>query len=170
MKKIICSLLLCSCCLSGCSSETTDEIQSAEDHIPTTSEMPQVGEYYNYQNTVKDFPSLDGIPVDFDFTQMSGTVSYSMAMMMMYEPEDYWDKSFRINGTYLNQYIEEFGELHILLLMDETNCCQGFIEFTYPEGYAHPENGDVVGVIGEYILVDDPEYPYSVLDVSQIAF
>ncbi len=174
MKKLISSLMVCSCFLTACSSEATTEpqTQTVEDHVPTgvPSDLPQVGEYYQYQTTGKEFPSLDGTPVDYDFTEMSATVSYSMALMMMYEPEDYWEKTYRINGTYIYQHIEEFGDVHVLLLMDETNCCTGFIELLIEDGMEHPETGTEIGVIGEYILVNNPEMPYSVLDVTQIAF
>lgn len=167
--------LLCLCLsLGACSQDSTEEpIQSAEDldHVPTGLDaLPQVGEYLYLPQVAVDFPSLDGIPVDFDFTTMSSTVSFSMAQMMMYEPEPYWDKTFRIHGSYMYQYIQEFGDVHILLLMDETNCCVGFVEFFLEDGGEYPENGAAMGCIGEYILMTDELMTYSVLSVSDIAF
>lgn len=163
LSKKILLLCLCLCCLSSCS-------QEPEELPPEVSTLPQVGEYYNMVPTGKAFPALDGIPVDMDFTAMSTTVSFSMSQMMMYQPEDFWDKTYRIQGMYLYQFIEEFGDVHVLMLMDETNCCFGFIEFFLPDGVEYPPNGAEFAVIGEYIYVNDPIMPYSTLAVSQIAF
>lgn len=149
-------------------------IQSAEDlqtfETQSVNGMPVVGEYFYTPISSMDFPTLDAVPVDMDFTTMSSTVSFSVVQMMMYQPEDYWDLTYRIHGVYLYQYIEAFGDIHVILLMDETNCCTGFVEFLLPDGVEYPPNGAMMGLIGEYVFIEDDFVPYSVLKVTDYEF
>lgn len=176
MKKLLSSvLLLLALTACGEASGETVTVQSVEDLEEieaqfTEGMIPQVGEYYYAPIVAMDFPTLDAIPVDMDFTTMSSTVSFSVVQMMMYQPEDYWDKTYRIHGTYLYQYIEAFGDVHVILLMDETNCCTGFVEFILPQGVAYPPNGSQLGLIGEYVFIEDEFVPYSILEVTDYEF
>lgn len=154
--------------LVSCSATETDTLEVQEE-MPSTS-IPEVGEYMDIQREEKSFPILDNIPVDIDFTELGTTIAYSMCLMMMYEPEEYWEKTYRIQGTYMYEYFEEFGEIHLILLMDETNCCQGVLEFFLEEGLEYPPNGAEFALVGEYILVDEDALSYSVLQASHIAF
>lgn len=175
LKNLLYTFILCTCFLTACG-EVEEPIVEEEVPQKSTSEtntdtvVPEVGQVLNIQREVKEFPSLNGIPVDFDLTDMSTTVSFSIAYMMMYDPEEYWDKSYRLQGVYFYQYYEQFGDVHALLILDETNCCQAAIEFILPEGEEYPPNGSEIGLIGEYIFIDDPVVPYSVLKTSHIAF
>lgn len=55
----------------------------------------------------------------------------------------------------------------MLLLLDDTNCCQGVLEFLLPEGVEYPEVGTTIMIVGNYSVGIDThgEYPY--LDVTE---
>lgn len=180
MKKSLLVTLCLSLFLTGCS-ETTQTSGNAETPETTTNTTPdtstesiehvstgtpQVGDYMDLSQEAKSFPSLDGINVNFDLTKMSSTMSFAISSKMMFDPDEYWNKTFRVQGFYHYAYYEEFGDVHALLLLDDTLCCQAIIEFLLPEGAEYPENGAQIGLIGEYVFVDDPYVPYSYLDVS----
>lgn len=130
-------------------------------------ETPEMGTDYSAMGEKKPFHTLDGVAVDIDFTQMSGTVAYSQVMMMMYQPEDYWNQSIRIHGIYYPMDTPEFGLVHLLLILDDTLCCQGFVEFYLPQGSVYPENGAQIGLLGNYIYVEDEDVPYSTIQVHE---
>lgn len=147
---------------SNASQQAANQAQQA----PTTGIVPEVGAYYRNA----EFTTLDNAVVDYNFKEMSATVAYSQSLMMMYEPQDYWGKTMRIDGSYMCMNTPEFGDVHVLLILDETNCCQGFVEFYLPEGSTYPASGDPMGVVGTFILVDDPQGDYSILEVYQYEF
>lgn len=150
---------------SDTTSNTAPETSTESiEHVPTGT--PQVGDYMDLSSEIKSFPSLDDINVNFDLTKMSSTMSYAIGSKMMFDPDDYWNQTFRVQGFYHYAYYEEFGDVHALLLLDDSLCCQAVIEFLLPEGSEYPENGAQIGLIGEYVFVDDPYVPYSYLKVS----
>lgn len=170
MKKVIISLALLST-LTACGGETdtgalTAPVQKQEGQ--TTA--PGIGEYFDGTIPTKEFTTLDGVDVDYNLKEMSATVAYSQSTMMMYQPEDYWGKTMRIDGTYMTMDTPEFGVVHLVLLLDETNCCQGFVEFDLPEGSIYPPEGVAIGLVGTFTLVEDDGAPYSILKVNKYEF
>lgn len=182
MKKNLLVPLLIALFLTGCSAdsntlETTETPANPETQASSESESgsetitntPLVGDYVDSFRELKSFPSLDGINVNFDFTKMSSTMSFAISSKMMFEPDEYWNQTFRMEGIYHYAYYEEFGDVHAIILLDNTLCCQAILEFLLPEGTEYPENGAAIGLIGEYVYVNDPFVPYSYLKVSHFA-
>lgn len=177
MKKMMLSLAML-LCLTACSQEEEADpiIRGAESNAsyqltpstqtsPSEAGNPEIGTYYTPAEA-KEYPRLDGISVDYNFKEMSATIAYSQTLMMMYQPSDYWNKTMRIDGTYMSMETPEFGLVHLLLILDETNCCQGFVEFFLPEGATYPENGSGIGLVGVFMLIEDPQQSFSALVVT----
>ncbi len=152
--------------LTACSQESESLTESS--NTGESSSNSVVGEFFAMET--KEFPNLDGIPVDINFKELSTTVAFSMANLMMIEPQNYWDKSIRIDGQYMFMDTPEFGDVHLVLIMDETNCCQGFMEFELPSGATYPQDGDYIGLIGVFSYEVTPELSYSILKVDQFAY
>lgn len=163
MKKVCTALLLLGT-LTACSQEESNS-------VPTETADDSTGLIGGYREIeIKEFPSLDGIPVDLDFSELSATLRFSLANLMMVQPQDYWGKTIRIDGQYMFLDTPEFGDVHLVLIMDETNCCQGYMEFELPSGAPYPQDGDYIGLVGEFTQLVTPELTYTALVVDKFAY
>lgn len=111
----------------------------------------------------KDYSRLEDVSADIDFTKLSQVVSFSQMNNMFYMYPDYLGQSVKIKGTYYADFIQELNmTYHYILLVDDTNCCQGIMEFRLPTGATYPVQGEELMIVGYYTLdIDETgEYPY----------
>lgn len=135
-------------------------------NYPTNPDITPVG-----QLTGKDFSEFDNVVVDIDISALSSTMATAQLNNMIYPYESYLGQTVKMNGEYYAQSATPNGvTYHFLLMMDETNCCQGVMEFMLPEGVDYPPMGSEIMIVGEYVLdiTDMGEYPY--LSVTDYIF
>jgi hypothetical protein len=83
-----------------------------------------------------------------DLSKMSSTVTYSMAMnIVYYHPTDYIGKTLIVDGVYSEKIYEDVT-LRFVSLSDVTGCCFIDIEFIYEENM--PSNNSKIRVVGIY--------------------
>ncbi|MFI3251443.1 MAG: hypothetical protein R3Y07_10870 [Eubacteriales bacterium] len=178
MKKIMISIALL--LLVGCSSneeykqQTSGEFNpQTEDHTPQQGNyIPQIGEPVQTPTSTgpqKDFSSLEDIVVDFDLSTMPANLSYSLAIHMLSEYDTYEDKTIKMRGHYASVFIADYGvTVHLVMLLDELACCQGFLEFVLPEGEQYPEEGEEIMITGVYVMYEDEMGIFPVIEVDKI--
>lgn len=146
-------------------------LQQATNDIPAVGDILQNFGDGAINGTDPKFAELDDIEVDIDFTGLSTTMAYAQLSNMMYPYQDYLGQTVKIQGEYyLAEVPQNNANYHFLLLMDDTNCCQGVMEFVLPEGSEYPKMGQQIRIAGEYILDVDDTGEYPVLDVSNYVF
>lgn len=179
MKKIF-AFVVCSFILSGCgnNNENIDNSLLVNDQASaqnSNKEVPVVGSIIDLETPSKSekqkFSDLDDIKVDIDFTYLSKTMAYAQLSNMMYPYENYLGQTVKIQGEYYFQEVPQNNmTYHFLLLMDDTNCCQGVMEFLLPEGASYPAMGTEIRIAGTYVLDVDDTGSYPVLSVTDYAF
>lgn len=175
--------------LTGCSGETaeisgTNVVSAKENNMANSSQAnDSVDDEVNYyqgdsmlgtiidseiQRSIKDFSALDDVKVDIDITALSVTMAFAQVSNMMYPfYQNYIGQTVKIQGEYYQQYVpENNATYHLLLLMDDTNCCQGVIEFILPQGVSYPTHGSEIMIAGEYSLIEDEFGEFPILKVT----
>lgn len=157
--------------LSSCGQSQKEEEKFFTWEDLQTQNNVAVGEYYQAATVEKkEYTSLEGIAVDIDLRDVSSTIAFSQVQLLMYVPQDYWGSRIRIDGVYYPMDTPEFGLVHVLLILDDTLCCQGYLEFILPEDGVYPEFGSQIGLVGTYTLVEDAYGGYSLLVVSDYEY
>ena len=113
--------------------------------------------------TVSDYqpppePVRDPVPDFVDLTLLSSTMVYAEVYNIMSYPDDYLDKTIKMNGLYAPQdYYGQSEFFHFVVIEDASACCQQGLEFkwngdhVYPDDYpAENTTIEVVGVFGSY--------------------
>lgn len=180
MKKYLIFMML-GLILTGCSDsqnvESLDEIPDlttnqalSQDLANQYNENSLLTSDYNADNFGTSMVTLpisdvfDSVKVDVDITKLSTVVAFSQVNSLMYDYNAYLGKSVKIQGLYQSYSIPEIDEIyHFIMLMDESNCCQGMIEFQLPSGSEYPVDGDTIIMHGEYKLVSFSDGEYAVL-------
>ncbi len=97
-------------------------------------------------------------PVDMDLTTMNATMIYSIIYDLMIKPNDYYGKSFMVDGYFDTMSNDELGTRYFFVVVpDATACCVQGLEFKLPEGKVYPDDFPepgtdirVRGVLGSY--------------------
>ncbi len=120
--------------------------------------------------------SPDTVPgnIDIDLTQMNSTMIYSVIYDLMVKPNDYYGKTFMVDGYFDTLYNEQLGvRYYFVVVPDATACCVQGLEFklqkepVYPDDY--PEPGTVIrvrGVLGSY---EENGQPYAYINADAIS-
>lgn len=153
MKRII-FILFTILLVTGCSSndDTYEEVLTQNDDSPGI----EIGQYVEPPKVYvpKDYTELELMSVDLDMTLLSNTMAFSLLNQIMYDSNNYVDTTMKIKGLYLNQYLIDYDQyIHYIVLPDDSNCCQGYIEIKLPDGVNWPEVGEEIMVVGEFIVV-----------------
>lgn len=170
MKK--CLLLLClAMVLSGCGSQAETNTPSSDELPPIISQNNPMGDTVNLPTNFppKDFSSLEPVQVDHDLSIMNATLSFAQASRMLTEFDEYMGDTVKIKGHYAIVPIADYDiTVHLIMLLDELMCCQGFLEFRLPEGADYPQEGEEIMIVGTYIMYQDAMGQFPVIEVSQI--
>lgn len=105
--------------------------------------------------------------IDVDLTKLSSTMVYSEVYNMMTEPEKYYGKKVRMNGTTSIYHDETDGnDYYACVIKDATECCAQGIEFVLNDG-KYPEANSNVTVTGTFssYKIGDYEY-YTLVDAA----
>ena len=112
--------------------------------------------------------------IDIDLSEMSNVLAYSQISSILDSPDDYLDKTIRINGQYLASFYEETDSYyHFVVVADSSLCCQYYLEFelsgesAYPNDYPEENaNIEVVGVFARYDELGETFYHLLVDEIS----
>jgi len=134
---IFCLFLLFSC---GGNSKTKNGDDSSTSN--------QYSDSSGYTNT------MSYSSIDVDLSSMNGNIAYAQVWDMLYYPDKYEGKIFKIYG-YFNAYESNKGDIYpSVIVQDATECCGQGIEFllygnpTYPTGY--PKSYTPITIIGRF--------------------
>lgn len=132
-------VLMLTICLMGCSvqkdSVTDTEQETTAEKMPELEELTTTEnvEAMNDTDTAETYSQIPG--VDYDLTAMSKDMVYATIYQVMYEPDKYEGKVFRIQGPYYPLYVEETGKYyHYCLIQDAAACCTQGMEFVWDDG------------------------------------
>lgn len=115
----------------------------------------------------KDYSSMDNIKADIDITKLTNTLAFAQVSNMMYPYHSYLGKTIKIKGQYYGQSSPDNSNFyHFVLLIDDTNCCQGVLEFRLPDGVSYPTIGSEIMIYGEYITDTDETGEYPIIEVT----
>ena len=106
---------------------------------------------------------------DVDITGLNATMTYSMVLHIMQNPDEYLGKTMKICGIY-NAIPMEEGTVYVCIIPDATACCvQGF-EFRLEEGdeINLPEDGSEVTIFGTFDTYTEDMYLYCVLERAHV--
>ncbi len=78
---------------------------------------------------------------DYDLTAMSATMVFSLVADMIFNPDIYVDKTFKMEGMFAQYELEDNSIIYAVIINDATGCCPQGIELKLPEGIA-PEAAD----------------------------
>lgn len=111
---------------------TLSVITMTEDAEGTTTEEVIATETTTTEVTAED-STIPG--VDYDLTSMSKDMVYATIYQVMYEPDKYVGKVFRVQGPYYPVYVDETGKYyHYCLIQDAAACCTQGMEFVWEDG------------------------------------
>lgn len=134
-KKNLLLLVLCFI-LAGCS-EKKGGLNDGTDSVEQLSEK---------QVNVSDIPTKESTvspsdKVDYDLTVMGSEMVYAMVYQLMTNPDEYADKTIKIEGSYYPTYYEPAEKYyHYVVIKDATACCAQGIEFVWDDGnHQYPE-------------------------------
>jgi len=130
---------------------------------------------------VQDNPEVQSSPdaadtVGVDLSGVSDMLAFAQVVIILETPEDYLGETMKIRGNYYPVFFESTQQYHHLLIVgDETQCCQSGIEFmwngehTFPDDYPD-ENAEIEisGVFASYEIPDRTLYYLIVDDITII--
>lgn len=145
MKKIILSSCIFILLLSGCSKKSSEfsklksESSANKSVININKEFAEskISEGKKYAPTYKS----KGIPskIDFDFTKMNFNMALSLIYDIMVEPENYLNKTIKIEGQY-DTIVEDDIRYFAVIDWDLTGCCPAGLNFIPPDSMKFPED------------------------------
>ena len=136
-----------------------------------TPEPAMTAETQEPAETARETPESNNLDtVDVDLTQLSSTMVYSEVYAMVYEPEQYFGKTVKMQGLFATQEYNG-SRLYACIVKDATACCSQGLEFelaeesVFPEDYPKPVTEiTVVGTFDSYTEeADGNNYIYLVL-------
>ena len=89
------------------------------------------------ENPIKDTEDTQKTEetVDYDLTQMSSDMVYATVYQMMFFPEEYEGKTFRMDGTFYATFYEATDKYYFYcIIQDATACCAQGMEFVWGDG------------------------------------
>lgn len=177
--------LLIGTVLAGCSGQSSDDQQGAEE---TVAEEAQAEEMAGDSAADEEISSsledqeADSISEDMDedgdssvvdLTSLGSIMVYSEVYNIMMHPEDYLNKTIKINGSYFTQYSSETQQNYYFVLNEDAEaCCQQGLEFiwngehTYPDDY--PAEGDQIEVSGVFQSYEELGKTYYYIAVDEM--
>ena len=126
-------VILCCCilCVSGCSNNTNQKINTEVDNNFNTGKETEI------DTKVEDNIDADNETeaVDYDLTEMGSDMVYATVYQMMIAPEQYVGKTFRIDGLYYAGKDERTGKYYqYCIIKDAQACCAQGVEFIWGDG------------------------------------
>jgi len=123
-----------------------------------------------------DSPDVQSSPdagdtVDVDLSGVGDMLVYAQVVRILETPEEYLGDTMKLRGFYYPIFFESTEQYHHLIIVgDESLCCQAAIEFmwngehTFPDDYPD-ENAEIeiVGVFASYEMLDRTNY-YLIVD------
>lgn len=166
-------VLAMTCMLAACGSEggtaskTTSTVKSIDEDVSAadTREIDAVDD--KLAEADKQAAASSSGEIDVDLTKLSSTMVYSEVYNMMTEPEKYYGKKVRMNGTTSIYHDETDGnDYYACVIKDATECCAQGIEFVLNDG-KYPEANSNVTVTGTFssYKIGDYEY-YTLVDAA----
>ena len=111
--------------------------------------------------------------VDIDLTRMSSTMVFSEVSNILLNPEDYVDKTIKMEGemaVYPNQ--DRSGYYYTVIVADATACCAQGLEFVLENGSLnredYPEPGTQISVVGKGETYDEDGVEYFHIAQSEV--
>ncbi len=141
MKKLSCILMggILLIALSGCDAISAQPGAELPPAAPTREDYLQADEP----------PSADGI--DFDFTTMSDTIVTAQVLDMMWNPDAYVGKVFKMYGEYYSKYFEQIEtQQHYIIINDATGCCPQGIEIVAEGAATYPAQNEIIEIVGTF--------------------
>lgn len=157
------TLIIASLCLllSGCSTsagvapkgQNSSAVQAANLNLYLTGE--------------EGIAALSALSAQVDITALSDVMAFAQINAMMYDVETYLGQTVKMQGIYDCYHMTTENEsYHYLMLLDETACCQGTLDFRLPEGSDYPPPGAEIMVYGEFALYEFSFGTYPVIAVD----
>jgi len=112
----------------------------------------------------------DGSILDYDLTKMNANMVYAQIFELMLNPEEYKDKVFKINGTFMISPDQEGKDAYAVLIKDALACCQQGLEFKYDFGQDVPLVGTEMTITGKYVLTEKDGISHNYLVANKIEF
>ena len=111
--------------------------------------------------------------IDVDLTRMSSTMVYSEVNNILLNPQDYVDKTIKMEGemaVYTNK--DQSAYYYTVIVADATACCSQGLEFVLANGSTalsdYPESGTQVSVVGKGETYDEDGTEYFHLVQSEL--
>ena len=143
-----------------------DDNSELEMHANPTIE--EIEELLSEENKEERLINADS-EVDFDLTVMSPTMVFAQIFDLMYNADNYLEKTFKINGNHqIFPHIETGEDISVIIIYDALGCCPQGIELRFPESIEVPENLSDIIIKGELKVEFIGEYRYLYLAVSTL--
>lgn len=137
--------------------ESTKEDTQKNDQQNTDTQTPE---------SVQGSVNAPEASVDVDLSVMDSDMIYATVYQMMSDPEQYVDKTFRIEGKFYVTYDEMTkNQYYYCVIKDATECCAQGLEFVWGDGShiypdEYPTDGTEVVVDGTFELYMENDSRY----------
>lgn len=137
--------------------ESTKEDTQKNDQQNTDTQTPE---------SVQESVNAPEASVDVDLSVMDSDMIYATVYQMMSDPEQYVDKTFRIEGKFYVTYDEMTkNQYYYCVIKDATECCAQGLEFVWGDGShiypdEYPTDGTEVVVDGTFELYMENDSRY----------
>ncbi len=134
------SLLLFGCADSPDNIESSSSLETTPIHIDDGGNVS-----FDEDDVTKEADST----VDYDITALSSTMVYGQMADLMYNPDSYTDKTFKITGVLEILSHEDLPEdIYVLVIYDALGCCPQGIEIRFSDIATVPEVNTEITIIG----------------------
>ena len=165
MKNLVCMFAVISVCLCACSNnkevrsgQITSNTKSVDDVIEDQINPPAL--------EVVEKPKASDIKVDIDLTKEDSNMVYSLVSDMLENPNDYINKTVRIEGI-VSSSDYNGNTYHFCLVQDATACCSQGFEFATANG-KYPNDGKTVIIRGTFSTYTEDGMMYLNLADSEV--
>ena len=109
--------------------------------------------------------------IDVDLSILSSTMIYAEVYDMVYNPESYYGKVIRIQGTCAMYADPNTGTVYYAcIIQDATACCSQGLEFTLVNEDEYPDQGAEITVTGTFETYEEDGYRYIRLANSVLTY